>query len=140
MVDSLRTSEIDSETSILTTGIKNPDIEESLRDSLKMLYDDAPPGSTKCSMLYVTGGNNIPTGVLNSITSITSGILEGNNSQVDLESTSSKESNVVMLSTVQGMTKFDSYDPLGTISQEDTLDWSEPENSIDCKLDLYQLE
>lgn len=140
VVDSLRVSEIDSNTNILTTGMNNPDIEESLRGALKMLYDDAPPNSIKCSMLYVTGGNNIPAGVLNSISNITSGILEGNDSQIGLESTSSEESNVVMLSTVQGMTKFDSYDPLGAIPQEDTLDWSEPECSVDCKLDLYQLE
>ena len=45
-----------------------------------------------------------------------------------------------MLSSIQGMTKFDNYDPLGTIPQENTLDWSTPECSIDCKLDLYQLE
>lgn len=139
VVDSLRLSEIDSDTSILTTGMNNPDIEESLRGSLKMLYDDAPPNSVKYSMLYVTGGNNIPAGILNSISRITNGILESD-SQVGLESTSSEESSVVMLSTVQGMTKFDSYDPLGVISQEDTLDWAEPESSIDCKLDLYQME
>ena len=45
-----------------------------------------------------------------------------------------------MLSSIQGMTKFDNYDPLGAIPQEDSLDWSTPECSIDCQLDLYQLE
>ena len=38
------------------------------------------------------------------------------------------------------MTKFDNYDPLGMISKEQTLDWETPDCSIDCKLDLYQLE
>ena len=52
----------------------------------------------------------------------------------------SDESKVVMLSSIQGMTKFDNYDPLGMIPQEDTLDWATPDCSIDCKLDLYQLE
>ena len=139
VVDSLSASEIDSETSIITTCVKNQDIEESLRDSLKMLYDNAPPNSIKRSILYIAGGSNVPVGILNSITSIMSGVLEGNDSQISLESTL-EESSVVMLSMVQGMTKFDSYDPLGTIPQENTLDWIEPERSIDCQLDIYQLE
>ncbi len=104
-----------------------------------MLYENAPPNSVKRSMLYVVGGSNIPVGVLNSITNLTSGILNESNSQIDMTS-ESEESKVVMLSSIQGMTKFDNYDPLGMIPQEDTLDWSTPDCSIDCKLDLYQLE
>ena len=61
------------------------------------------------------------------------------NTQVDTTSTS-EESKVVMLSAVQGMRKFDSYDPLNVIPEENQLDWSSPDCSIDCKLDLYQLE
>lgn len=139
VVESLGTSEISNETNILTTSKEGQHIEDSLRDSLKMLYGNAPPNSVKRSMLYVVGGSNIPVGVINSITNITSGILNDSNSQIDMSSTSD-ESKVVMLSSIQGMTKFDNYDPLGMIPQEDTLDWSIPDCSIDCKLDLYQLE
>ncbi|MEX0862570.1 cell division protein FtsZ [Nitrosopumilus sp.] len=139
VVESLGTSEISNETNILTTSKNGQNIEESLRDSLKMLYGNAPPNSVKRSMLYVVGGNNIPVGVLNSITNLTSGILNESNSQIDMTS-NADESKVVMLSSIQGMTKFDSYDPLGVIPQENTFDWSTPECSIDCKLDLYQLE
>ncbi len=139
VVESLGSSEISSETNILTTSKEGQNIEDSLRDSLKMLYGNAPPNAVKRSMLYVVGGSNIPVGVLNSITNLTSGILNEGNSQVDMTSTSD-ESKVVMLSSIQGMTKFDNYDPLGMIPQEDTLDWSTPDCSIDCKLDLYQLE
>ena len=139
VVKSLETSELSGETNILTTSNNDQDIEESLRDSLKMLYENAPPNSVKRSMLYVTGGENIPVGVLNSITSITRGITNESNAQIDMTS-SSEESKVVMLSSIQGMTKFDSYDPLGSIPEENTLDWSTPDCSIDCKLDLYQLE
>ncbi len=139
VVESLGSSEMSAETNILTTSKDGQNIEESLRDSLKMLYGNAPPNAIKRSMLYVVGGSNIPVGVLNSITNLTSGILNESNSQVDMTSTS-EESKVVMLSSVQGMTKFDNYDPLGMIPQEDTLDWSTPDCSIDCKLDLYQLE
>jgi len=139
VVKSLGSSEISSDTNILTTSKEGQNIEDSLRDSLKMLYENAPSNTVKRSMLYVVGGNNIPVGVLNSITNLTSGILNESNSQVDMTSTS-EESKVVMLSSIQGMTKFDNYDPLGVIPQEDTLDWSTPDCSIDCKLDLYQLE
>ena len=139
VIESLGSSEISNETNILTTSKEGQNIEDSLRDSLKMLYENAPPNSIKRSMLYVVGGNNIPVGVINSITSITAGILNESNSQIDMASTSD-ESKIVMLSSIQGMTKFDKYDPLGTIPQENTLDWSTPECSIDCELDLYQLE
>jgi len=139
VVESLGSSNMANETNILTTSKEGQDIEDSLRDSLKMLYGNAPPNSVKRSMLYVVGGNNIPVGILNSITSLTAGILNESNSQIDTSSTAD-ESRVVMLSSVQGMTKFDSYDPLGMIPQESTLDWSTPDCSIDCKLDLYQLE
>jgi cell division protein FtsZ len=138
VVESLGSSEISNETNILTTSKDGQNIEESLRDSLKMLYENAPPNAVKRSMLYVVGGSNIPVGVINSITNLTNGILNESNSQIDM--TSSDESKVVMLSSIQGMTKFDKYDPLGMIPQEDTLDWATPDCSIDCKLELYQLE
>ncbi|HIE46815.1 MAG TPA: cell division protein FtsZ, partial [Nitrosopumilus sp.] len=138
VVKSLSTSEILSETNILTTSKGGQNIEESLRDSLKMLYENAPPNAIKRSMLYVVGGSNIPVGVINSITNLTNGILNESNSQIDM--TSSNDSKVVMLSSIQGMTKFEKYDPLGMIPQENTLDWATSDCSIDCKLDLYQLE
>ena len=139
VVKSLNTSEISNETNILTSSKEGQEIEKSLRDSLKMLYDNASPNTVKKSILYVSGGENIPVGVINSISNLTSGVLNDSNSQVDLTS-ASEESKIVMLSSIQGMTKFDNYDPLGVIPQEDTLDWSTPDCSIDCKLDLYQLE
>ncbi|PJC50655.1 MAG: cell division protein FtsZ [Nitrosopumilales archaeon CG_4_9_14_0_2_um_filter_34_16] len=138
VVNSLGSSEISSETNILSTSKNGQHIEDSLRDSLKMLYGNAPPNSVKRSILYVVGGSNIPVGVINSITNMTAGIVSESNSQIDM--TSSSEESIVMLSSIQGMTKFDSYDPLGMIPQDNTLDWSTPECSIDCKLDLYQLE
>ena len=139
VVESLGSSEISNEANILTASKSGQNIENSLRDSLKMLYGNAPPNSVKRSILYVVGGNNIPVGIINSITNLTSGILNDSNSQIDMSSTSD-ESKVVMLSSVQGMTKFENYDPLGMIPQEDTLDWLIPDCSIDCKLELYQLE
>ena len=138
IVNSLNTSEISEDINIVSTG-RSGDIEESLRDSLKMLYENAPPNAVKKSMIHVVGGENIPVGVINSLNKITNGITE-NNSSVNIDSAQSDESNIVMVSSVQSTTKFDKYDPLGMIPQSDTLDWSEPDCSIDCKLDLYQLE
>ncbi len=140
VVDSFGSSEIPKETNILTTSRDDEGIEDSLRDSLKMLYDNAPPNSIKQSMLHIVGGDNVPTRVLNSINDLTKGVLsQKSNSQINTESTTN-ESKIVMLSSVQGTTKFDRYDPLGVIPQKDTLDWDTPDCSINCELDLYQLE
>ena len=136
IVKSIKTDEI-SDTNVLTTSRNTQDIEESLRDSLKMLYDTAPPNAVKSSIIYVTGGENVPIGVINSITNISNGITNESHTKIDM---TSDESKIVMLSSIQGMTKFDRYDPLGYIPQEDTLDWETPDCSIDCKIDLYQLE
>ena len=137
---SLQNSLIPENTNVITTGRNDSDLEQSLKDSLKMLYENAPPNSVKRSMLYVLGGNEVPVGLLNSITNLTSGFFSQENTQVDLSTSSSEETKVVMLSQVQGETRFDKYDPLGVISQEKTLDWEIPECSIDCKLDLNQIE
>ena len=138
IVKSLETTEIYSETNILTTSKDGQSMEESLRDSLKMLYQNASPNTVKSSMVYVAGGENIPVGVINSIKNLSNGITNESNSQINISS--SDESKVVMLSSVQTMTKFDNYDPLGMIPKDQTLDWDTPDCSIDCKLDLYQLE
>ena len=138
IVKSLETTEISSETNILTTSKDGQSMEESLRDSLKMLYQNASPNTVKNSMVYVAGGENIPVGVINSIKNLSNGITSESNSQINMSS--SDESKIVMLSSVQTMTKFDNYDPLGMIPKDQTLDWDTPDCSIDCKLDLYQLE
>ena len=137
MMYSLKSSEISNDTNIMSTSKITGDVETSLKDSLRMLYEDAPPNSIKRSMLYVYGGSNVPVGVLNTISNITGGTFDENSIHVDM---SSEESKVVMLSSIQGETKFDKYDPLGIISQENTIDWDEPECSIDCELDLKQIE
>jgi len=137
VVLSLKSSEISGDTNILSTSKTSDNLEISLKDSLRMLYEDVPPNSIKRSMLYVYHGSNIPVGVLNSISNITGGIFDEDSMHVDM---SSKESKVVMLSSVQGEIRFDKYDPLGMIPSENTIDWDEPDCSIDCKLNLKQLE
>jgi len=137
MVHSLKSSEISDDINILSTSKSTDNIESSLKNSLRMLYEDVPPNSIKRSMLYVYGGNNIPVGVLNTISNITGSTFDEDSIHVEM---SSEESKVVMLSSIQGETRFDKYDPLGIISTENTIDWDEPECSINCELDLKQLE
>ena len=137
MVHSLKSSEISDDINILSTSKSTGNIESSLKNSLRMLYEDAPPNSIKRSMLYVYDGNNIPVGVLNTISNITGNTFDEDSIHVEM---SSEESKMVMLSSIQGETRFDKYDPLGIISTENTIDWDEPECSINCELDLKQLE
>ena len=137
MIHSLKSSEISDDVNILSTSKSTDSIESSLKNSLRMLYEDAPPNSIKRSMLYVYGGNNIPVGVLNTISNITGNTFDEDSIHVEM---SSEESKMVMLSSIQGETRFDKYDPLGIISTENTIDWDEPECSINCELDLKQLE
>ena len=140
VVSSLKSSSISEETNILSTSKDVSDIEISLKDSIRMLYEDAPPSSVKRAILYVLGGNNVPVGVLNSVTNIASGIFNEDTTSVTTSISSAQKSKVVMLTSIQGETHFDKYDPLAIIPQEKTLDWEQPDCSIDCKLDLYQLE
>lgn len=140
VIGSLRTTSIPEETNILSTGKDVPNVEDSLKNSLRMLYEDAPPNSVKRSILYILGGENVPVGVLNSVTNIASGVFNQESTSVSSSFGTAEKCKVIMLSSVQGETHFDKYDPLGVISKENTLDWDEPERSINCELELYQLE
>ena len=138
LTTSLKSSSIPDDMNIMSTGKNEEDLETSLKDSMRMLYEDAAPNSIKRSMLYVYGGSKIPVGVINSISNIVGGIFEEDNTHVDMSS--SDNTNVVMLSAIQGETRFDKYDPLGIISHDKTIDFDEPECSIKCELDIPQLE
>lgn len=140
VIGSLATTSIPEDTNILSTGKDVQNVEDSLKDSLRMLYEDAPPNSVKRSILYILGGDNVPVGVLNSVTNITSSVFNQENTTVSQSISSGQKSKVIMLSSVQGETHFDKYDPLGIIPQEKTLDWEQPECSINCEFELYQLE
>jgi cell division protein FtsZ len=79
-------------------------------------------------------------GVLNSVTNIAGNVFNQENTTVSPSIGTAQKSKVIMLSSIQGETHFDKYDPLGVISKEKTLDWEQPECSFDCELELYQLE
>ncbi len=138
--------------SLLAAGRNRDSLEESLRDALKTVYGSTSPGAIRHSVLYVAGGEDVPAGLLRSVAAITEGVLGGGGNSVQdaqvstaetasIQAASSDESRVIMMSTVQGMAKFEKYDPLGAIPADKTLDWSTPECSIDCEMSgMYQLE
>jgi cell division protein FtsZ len=140
VVNSLKSSAISEDTNILSTSKDVDNIETSLKDSIRMLYEDAPPDSVKRSILYVLGGNDIPVRVLNSVSSIVGEIFNEDNTSVISSINTAEKSKVVMLTSVQGETHFDKYDPLSIIPADKTLDWEDPDCSINCELDLHQLE
>jgi len=138
LATSIKSSSLTDDTNIMSTSRSTENMEDSVKDSIRMLYEDAPPNSIKRSMLYVYGANKIPVGVINSISNILGNIFDENSSQIDMSTSSN--TNVVLLSAIAGETRFDKYDPLGMISKDKTLDWDEPETSFNCELDLKQIE
>lgn len=140
VVSTLKNSSLPLKTNILSTSKDIPDIETSLRDSIKMLYEDAPPNNIKSALLYVVGGNKVPIGVLNSMVSTVSGIFSNDSTRVSLSVSNGEKSKVVLLTSIEGETRFDKYDPLGMIPKENVLDWDEPDASVKIDLELEQIE
>lgn len=133
----LRSSNMPDGASMVAASRDGIDIESSLRDTLKMLH--ASGGDSAHSILHIFGGDKIPVGVLNAVTRLADGASDGK-SKIEYASKVSEESGVVMVSALHGKTHFDSYDPLDVIPRKDMLDWDEPEITVDCMLDLPQLE
>jgi cell division protein FtsZ len=140
VASTLKNSTLPRETSILSTSKDIPDVETSLRDSIKMLYEDAAPGNIKSALMYVVGGNKVPVGVLNSMVNTISGIFGDDSTRVSMSVTAWESSKVVLLTSIEGETRFDKYDPLGFIPKENVLDWDEPDASIKIDLNLDQIE
>jgi cell division protein FtsZ len=138
LATSIKSSSLTDDTNIMSTSRNAENMEDSVKDSIRMLYEDAPPNSIKRSMLYIYGASKIPVGVINSISNILGGVFDENNSQINM--TTSENTNMVLLSAIAGETRFDKYDPLGIISKDKILDWDEPETSFNCELDLQQIE
>lgn len=140
VISTLKNSSLPLETSILSTSKDIPDVETSLRDSIKMLYEDASSTSIKSALMYVVGGNKVPVGVLNSMVNTISGIFGNDSTRVSMSVTAGETSKVVLLTSIEGETRFDKYDPLGFIPKENVLDWDEPDASVKIDLNLDQIE
>ena len=136
IVGSLGAADIPDGQSVVSTAAEGAGIEQSLRDSIKMLYENAPPGSVTRSLLYVMG-DDVPVGAIGEAADTVSGITGGSSAAV---AAGGKSDGVIMLSEIAGATKFDSYDPLGAIPASKTIDWEEAESSVAVRLDIDQLE
>ena len=95
VISTLKNSSLPLETSILSTSKDISDVETSLRDSIKMLYEDAAPNSIKSALMYVVGGNKVPVGVLNSMVNTISGIFGDDSTRVSMSVTAGENSKVV---------------------------------------------
>jgi cell division protein FtsZ len=140
VVSTLKNSSLPLKTNILSTSKDIQDIETSLRDSIKMLYEDSSPNNIKSALLYVVGGNKVPIGVLNSMVSTVSGIFSNDSTRVSLSVSNGERTKVVLLTSIEGETRFDKYDPLGMIPKENVVDWDEPDASVKIDLELEQIE
>lgn len=140
VISTLRNSSVPLSTNILSTSKDIADIETSLRDSIKMLYEDAPPNSIKSALMYVVGGNKVPVGILNSMVNTISGIFSDDSTRVSLSVTNGEDSKIVLLTSIEGETRFDKYDPLGIIPRQSILDWDDPDSSVKIDLELEQIE
>ncbi len=140
VISTLKDSSLPSKTNILSTSKDVSDVETSLRDSIKMLYEDTSPDSVKSALLYVIGGNKVPIGTLNSMVSTMSGIFSNDSTRVSVSVTNGEMSKVVLLTSIDGETRFDKYDPLGIVPKENMLDWDELDASVKIDLELEQIE
>jgi len=86
------------------------------------------------------GGNKVSVGTLNSMVNTISGIFNDDSTRVSLSIMAGESSKVVLLTSIDGETRFDKYDPLGFIPKQNMLDWDEPECSIKLDLNLTQIE
>lgn len=107
--------------------------EESLRDALRALYGSVPPRSVSGSAVHVLG-DGVPAGTMRALSELGRGAGEGAATVVEA---GTGHSGIALLSGVQSVAKFDSYDPLGGM---EALDWDVPDSSYDWGLGGYQLE
>lgn len=124
-------------TGMAAAGRAGAGLEESLRDSLKMLYAGAGPAGIGSSVLHVLGAGSLPAGVIDAVSGLARGAMGG---RVGYSAGRDGPAGAAVVAELLGPARFDSYDPLGAIPADMTLDWDEPECSIGCALDLPQLE
>lgn len=122
-----------SDSCVVSPGRGRGDIEESLRDSLKVLYETSPMQEVKKSIMYVSG--SVPVGAIQSASSLAEGA-----TCTPVEVVADDTSGIVLVSSTETLSKFARYDPLGVIPKDRALDWDEPDGLIGLGLDLYQLE
>ena len=125
-------------TNLVSGTLKENNIEDGIKDLIAQLYSSLGTSSITKSILYVNGGRNEPIGRLNEILSSFQNSMDGDTNDVSFVVTDSSRNNMHLIATIKGRTKFDSYDPLNQIPDENILDWDIPEShpNIDLPLPL----
>jgi hypothetical protein len=125
-------------TNLVSGTLKENNIETGIKDLIAQLYTSLGTSSITKSILYVNGARSEPIGRLNEMLSNFQNTMEGDTNNVSFVVTDSSRNNMHLIASIKGRTKFDSYDPLNMIPDDNVLDWDIPEShpSIDLALPL----
>ena len=125
-------------TNLVSGTMKENNIEAGIKDLITQLYSSLGTSSITKSILYVNGARNEPIGKLNEMLSNFQNSMEGDTNDVSFVVTDSSRKNMHLIASIKGRTKFDSYDPLNMIPDDNVLDWDIPEShpNIDLPLPL----
>ena len=125
-------------TNLVSGTMKENNIEVGIKDLITQLYSSLGTSSITKSILYVNGARNEPIGKLNELLSNFQNSMEGDTNDVSFVVTDSSRNNMHLITSIKGRTKFDSYDPLNMIPDDNVLDWDIPEShpNIDLPLPL----
>ena len=125
-------------TNLVSGALKENNVETGIKDLIAQLYTSLGTSSITKSILYVNGARSEPIGRLNEMLSNFQNTMEGDTSDVSFVVTDSSSNNMHLIASIKGKTKFDSYDPLNMIPDDNVLDWDIPEShpSIDLPLPL----
>jgi len=125
-------------TNLVSGTLKENNMETGIKDLIAQLYTSLGTSSMTKSVLYVNGAKSEPMGRLNEMLNNFQNTMEGDTSDVSFVVTDSLRNNMHLIASINGRTKFDSYDPLNIIPDAKVLDWDIPEShpSIDLPLPL----
>ena len=125
-------------TNLVSGTMKENNIEAGIKDLITQLYSSLGTSSITKSILYVNGVRNEPIGKLNELLSNFQNSMEGDTNDVSFVVADSSRNNMHLITSIKGRTKFDSYDPLNMIPDDNVLDWDIPEShpNIDLPLPL----
>jgi cell division protein FtsZ len=123
---------------LVSGTMKENNIEAGIKDLITQLYSSLGTSSITKSILYVNGARNEPIGKLNEMLCNFQNLMEGDTNDVSFVVTDSSKNNMHLIASIKGRTKFDSYDPLNMIPDDNVLDWDIPEShpNIDLPLPL----
>jgi cell division protein FtsZ len=123
-------------TNLVSGTLKENNIEVGVKDLIAQLYSSLGTSSITKSVLYLNGARNEPIGRLNEMLTNFQNSMEDDTNDVSFVVTDSSRNNMHLIASIKGRTKFDSYDPLNLIPDENILDWDIPESHPDINLTL----